>query len=118
MFSPPEYSFRWRFSYHIRKRHSVMSLWHVVAGRSRLSRVQLVMTLFNQVLACLALPGMWCHAMCYVETELTDVICVARGLVGLALADGCSRRGAEKPLDVQKRTSGEDTRKKRSGEAH
>ena len=95
MFSPPEYSFRWRFSYHIRKRHSVMSLWHVVAGRSRLSRVQLVMTLFNQVLVSFASVVMWYDVpMCYVETELIAwSFAWLMGLVGSSVGRWLLKKG-------------------------
>ena len=87
MWAPTTYSLRWRFMHHLRRKHSIWRLFTVVPGLSTLTRVQLVTTLFNQLLLAFTLTVVWYgQPRCYIEQTVvagTFSFCIT--LVGSSL---------------------------------
>ena len=59
MWATDRYSLRWRFQYHLRRRHTLVASCYVVPGHSRFAHVQIVTTLFNEMLIEFTCCVMW-----------------------------------------------------------
>ena len=86
--APPAFSLRWRVFFHLRTRHALLRIVYAIPGHTPMTRLQMCVALFNQLLitACLCLAW-YGDGQCFVEqTLLAGFISAATGVIFLDLS--------------------------------